>query len=721
MLRSTKIKFFLSLFFVASVTGVVAFSQSPVSALSGSQWNAGNMIDDGIFYDNNAMSAADIQNFLNAKMPSCDTSGSMIYSGSQTRAQYGASRGYPAPFICLKDYFENPTNQQNNLNGVMPSGGLSAAQIIKQASDTYKINPRVMIILLQKEQTLVTDDWPFPTQYKSATGYGCPDTAACDSQYYGFYNQVTNAARQFRLYANNPTSYRYKPYQTNYIQYNPNSSCGGTNVYIQNSATAALYNYTPYQPNQSALDNLYGLGDACSAYGNRNFWRLFSDWFGDLYVPYIASNYKQTDAVSISPGQTKDVAFYFKNAGNSAWQDGPTTADAPKVHLSTSSPTNRSSIFAANWPAPQRPNITFTYVYEADGVTLAQNQHVVNPGQIVQYTVPFTVPDGTSPGTYTEAFTPVRDGAQNWNMAAEASTNITVLNKYKAEYVSQNQTKFLGFQNSVAGNSVVKFRNSGYAAWKDDVSKAGNEPAVHLATYNTVNRASSFAAQWPTKERPNLTFTRVLESDGVTLAQNQHVVLTGQIAEYSITITIPDTLSWNTYSESFGIVADGYTYWDMGASYHFDVQVNESLHSAAYYTQSAYPKLSLDESVASYLGYKNTGNSTWYDDISATAGVFPVHLATDVVTNRTSQYQFNWTSPQRPNVTFTRVYESDGVTLAQNQHIVTPGQIGWYQFSFKNYNLAPNQLSREAFTPVLEGSTRWNMTSQKVWLDVTGK
>ena len=25
-------------------------------------------------------------------------------------------------------------------------------------------------------------------------GYGCPDTAACDAQYYGFFNQVYSAA-----------------------------------------------------------------------------------------------------------------------------------------------------------------------------------------------------------------------------------------------------------------------------------------------------------------------------------------------------------------------------------------------------------------------------------------------------------------------------------------------------------------------------------------------
>ncbi len=51
-------------------------------------------------------------------------------------------------------------------------------------------------------------------------------------------------------------------------------------MYIENQATAGLYIYTPYVPNQAALNNLYGTGDGCSAYGNRNFWRTFTDWFG---------------------------------------------------------------------------------------------------------------------------------------------------------------------------------------------------------------------------------------------------------------------------------------------------------------------------------------------------------------------------------------------------------------------------------------------------------
>ncbi|MBQ3320879.1 S-layer homology domain-containing protein, partial [Candidatus Saccharibacteria bacterium] len=66
-----------------------------------------------------------------------------------------------------------------------------------------------------------------------------------------------------------------------YIQYNPDSSCGGSTVYIENLATSSLYRYTPYQPNASSLAAGYGTGNSCSAYGNRNFYLYFNDWFGD--------------------------------------------------------------------------------------------------------------------------------------------------------------------------------------------------------------------------------------------------------------------------------------------------------------------------------------------------------------------------------------------------------------------------------------------------------
>lgn len=283
MIKLNKLKFLLlaGLFTLSSIAPVSR--QKDALAANGADFNSGNIIDDATFWNKNAMSVQDIQSFLNSKVPSCDTWGQKMY-GNQTRAQYGASIGNPAPFICLRDYIENPDTKANNLRGESVDGGRSAAQLIYDVSQSTGVSAKVILVMLQKEQGLIADDWPFLKQYRSAVGYACPDTAPCDSQYYGFYNQILNGANIFNRYKNNPGSYRYKAGQNNQILWSPNADCGTSTVYIENQATAGLYIYTPYRPNQAALNNMYGTGDGCSAYGNRNFWRYYTDWFGSTHA-----------------------------------------------------------------------------------------------------------------------------------------------------------------------------------------------------------------------------------------------------------------------------------------------------------------------------------------------------------------------------------------------------------------------------------------------------
>jgi hypothetical protein len=271
------------------------------SALSGSSFVAGNIIDDSIFYDKSSMSPNDIQAFLNAKVPSCDTNGTQIYSGSTTRAAYSASVGYYPPFTCLRDYTQDvaaiTATGDGLCTGNVDAGRKSAAQIIYDVAQACNISPKILLVVLQKEQSLVTDTWPWTTQYTKATGYGCPDSTlsadvdanhnGCYDSYEGFVNQIYYAAQGYKRYQKYPDNYNYRAGRTQAILYNPNTACGSSGIYIKNQATAALYIYTPYQPNQAALNNLYGTGDSCSAYGNRNFWRLYNDWFGPSIGPLV--------------------------------------------------------------------------------------------------------------------------------------------------------------------------------------------------------------------------------------------------------------------------------------------------------------------------------------------------------------------------------------------------------------------------------------------------
>lgn len=307
---------------VLSITVTFTLGNNNSSALSGSEFKAGRIIDDAYFYNGTTMSAAEIQNFLNAKVPTCDTWGTQPYGGT-TRAEYGASRGYPAPYTCLKDYRQDTgykAGQSGLCSAIEAKSGRTAAQIIDDVARACHISQKVLLVMLQKEQGLVTDDWPWSIQYRGAMGYGCPDTAACDSEYYGFFNQVYNAALQFQRYKADPNNWNHVPFMTNQVLYQANApECGSRSTYIENYATAGLYNYTPYTPNQAALNNLYDTGDSCSAYGNRNFWRYYNDWFGSPIGDDTYSTDLIMDApITMSPaspraGDAVTVTFRIKN------------------------------------------------------------------------------------------------------------------------------------------------------------------------------------------------------------------------------------------------------------------------------------------------------------------------------------------------------------------------------------------------------------------------
>lgn len=257
-----------------------------VSALSGGQFNAGEIISDSLFYNGSTMSSSQVQSFLNSKVPDCDTNGTQPASEygrpDLTHAQYAASRGWQSPpYTCIKNYsVSTPSKSADSYCGAYSGGTKSAARIIYDVGRACHISQKVLVVTLQKEQGLIADTWPLDSQYKKAMGYGCPDTSGCDSTYYGFFNQVYNAARQFNRYKQLPENYNALPGRTNNVRYNPNSACKTKRVFISNFATAGLYDYTPYTPNGAALNNLYGSGDSCSSYGNRNFWRYYNDWFG---------------------------------------------------------------------------------------------------------------------------------------------------------------------------------------------------------------------------------------------------------------------------------------------------------------------------------------------------------------------------------------------------------------------------------------------------------
>jgi len=286
---------------LVAVSGLVVAGPTPrAEAAIASEFDPGFIISDQRFFDSGSMTEGQIQDFLNSKVSAC-------------RAGY----------VCLKDYrmstFSRAAVEPGHCAAYAGVANERASSIIYKTAVACGINPQTLLVLLQKETGLVTGTAPTDGTYRKAMGYGCPDTSSCDAAFYGFYNQVYKSAWQFRQYSNYPDR-RYKIGSTS-VGFHPNAACGASTVNIRNQATANLYNYTPYQPNAAAMANLSGTGDACSSYGNRNFWKFFSDWFGS--PTGVTNPIGNVEQISASPGKVRV----------SGWTLDPDFANAIDVHV----------------------------------------------------------------------------------------------------------------------------------------------------------------------------------------------------------------------------------------------------------------------------------------------------------------------------------------------------------------------------------------------------
>ncbi len=136
----------------------------------------------------------------------------------------------------------------------------STPEIIINAAQEHKINPKYILVKLQKEQSLITTANPSQKQLDGAAGYGITDGCGWDCEMYknnqGFGKQVDSAAGIIRWYYNNKNTADWiKKAGISYL-------VDGTTIIPANDATAFLYTYTPH------------------LHGNENFWKLWQNWFG---------------------------------------------------------------------------------------------------------------------------------------------------------------------------------------------------------------------------------------------------------------------------------------------------------------------------------------------------------------------------------------------------------------------------------------------------------
>ncbi|WP_295840784.1 hypothetical protein [uncultured Microbacterium sp.] len=259
------------------LVGLVVLAIAPVVSLTAA-WNTevrrqsidlhdfdpGTLISDAEFYDGDAMTADEIQSFLDDQVGACRDDSCLARLRTELPARGPIVSDATGATVC------------EGYDG----GELSAAEIIDRIQRACGISAKVLLVTLQKEQSLIsgrTARAPSPEQLGAAMGARCPDDAPCDPGRSGFALQVAQGATDLKSYS--ASDFMRQPGR-HYLAYSPDPSCGGSDVTITNEATAALYNYTPYQPNPAAIAARWGTGDACSAYGNRNFALYWALWFG---------------------------------------------------------------------------------------------------------------------------------------------------------------------------------------------------------------------------------------------------------------------------------------------------------------------------------------------------------------------------------------------------------------------------------------------------------
>lgn len=207
-----------------------------------------NIISNEHFLDINSMSAADIQSFLSAR-------GSYLA---------GYSDGGRSAAQIIYDAAHGKYEAAGDWNGIS----------INESTGT--VNPEVILVFLQKEQSLISTSTYDAWKMTASMGYFCyagvtgdDNDNNCKDIYEGFTKQVENGAWQLRYNyeaaARDATWWNtYYPGQTRYRV--GDTITAGTSrtppdsyqVTLTNQATASCYRYTPYV-----------------FFGNYNVWNLF--------------------------------------------------------------------------------------------------------------------------------------------------------------------------------------------------------------------------------------------------------------------------------------------------------------------------------------------------------------------------------------------------------------------------------------------------------------
>ena len=170
----------------------------------------------------------------------------------------------------VQRFLESKESFLSKFTDVVKGAAKTASQIIFEESQLYRVNPKVILAMLQKEQSLITDQSPSQNQLDWATGFAVCDSCAKSDpsiqQYKGFYNQVSLFAEKVRNNYLRDLQSLGRTY-TGWGKGRAKTTVDGYEITPANSATAVLYTYNPWRGSD------IGVG------ANYNFWKIWNRYF----------------------------------------------------------------------------------------------------------------------------------------------------------------------------------------------------------------------------------------------------------------------------------------------------------------------------------------------------------------------------------------------------------------------------------------------------------
>jgi len=289
------------------------FSNAQVSI--DSDFNPGRILEDVELLDHTSMTIDEIQAFL--------------ISRNSYLANYRTENAYGTIKSAAEIIYDAAVNNYN-CDGVALSEEPTETERKEKCVKITTVSPKFLLVLLQKEASLIENSNPTQNRLDWATGYMIFDGMLTCSpfdrcwRFKGFGKQVNSAALQFKAYMDTPGRYNYRTGQTYTFANNYGTiSREAMTVTIENRATAALYNYTPHVFN-----------------GNYNVYRLWKRYFDssvELPIKKIVKNYPDGSILKIDgePGvwlieQGKKRPFLNYSAFISRFKPGQIVVTSPE-------------------------------------------------------------------------------------------------------------------------------------------------------------------------------------------------------------------------------------------------------------------------------------------------------------------------------------------------------------------------------------------------------